>query len=217
MGSLRRYISSGGATFAWPLSAEPLQEARDRHVVTGAPGVCNSPYGRALSLDGAADYVTLGASWEDQTRFDAGTLDFSIVTWIRRGVTGTTHTIFDKRDADNDGWELLIFSNDQIIFSLGVTDASTGPNSFTSLDWTCLIATVDRDTAMTIYVNGQQVGTTPNPGGAAMATTTIPRIGAHSFNAINNFQGDIAGIVIFPRVLSPAECLGMTGAGGGPF
>ncbi len=211
--NLRRYIQAG-AVWAWPLSAQPLQEARDRAVVSGAPGVVNSPYGRALSFDGAADYVTLGAAWEDQLRFDQGTQDFSVVAWVRRAVTGAFQFIFDKRDAGNDGWILYFFNDDRLTFQLGASLAF-GP-TVTDTDWHSAITVVDRSADITVYTDGV-AGTPVAIAGPAMATTIAPRIAAGSFDGTSKFNGDIAGVVIFPRVLSPAECLGMTGAGGGPF
>ncbi len=215
MGSLRRYVSSGGATFAWPLSAEPLQEARDRHVVAGVPGVVNSPYGRALSFDGANDYITLGAAWEDQLRFDQGTADFSIVAWVRRGVTGAWHWICGKRDASNDGYAFAFGIDDTLI---GTVDniAIYGPSTVTDALWHCVAFVVDRSGDALVYIDGTP-GTGVAIGGEVMATTIAPTIGCRAYDNLWRFQGDIAGVVIFDRVLSAAECLGMTGAGGGPF
>ena len=203
MGSLRRY-DAVGAVFSWPKTAQPLQEARDRHVVSGAPGVCDSPYGRALSFDGAADYITLGAAHEDLLRFDSGTQDFSVVAWVRRAVTGVTGVVFDKRDGATDGYFLYVRDTDIPFFYVNAAGI-TGP-AVADTEWHCLIAVVDRSASITMYTDGIPGGSTAIAG-PAMATTTAPRIGAKSFDGASKFNGDIAGVLVFPRVLSAVECL----------
>ena len=215
--NLRRYTAVG-ATFAWPLNGGILlQEARDRHVVTGNPVVEHCQWGNALGMNegGTNDYITLGGSWEDQLRFDAGTLDFSIASWIRSTKEGFEE-IIDKRDGLNDGWELSVQASGVPLFRLNALTC-TGPAGSVFDDlWHSIIVTVDRSADMYVYVDGAPGGADA-VGGAVMATTATPRIGCCSYAALTNlFEGAVAGIVIFPRVLSAAECAGMA-SGGGPF
>lgn len=211
MASLRRYFQLPGVVWCWPLSNQPLQEARDRHTVTGAPTVARGPWGPGLSFDGANDYVTLGAAWEDQLRFDSGAQDFSVVAWVRRGATAADHTILSKEDAVDDGWILRFTSADAVQFKLNATSAgATG--TLTDALWHTVIATVDRSTGLLVYLDGVPGGGVALAG-PAMATTTAPRIGARAHDASDKYEGDIAGLAVVNYLLSAAECLNIaTGA-----
>lgn len=210
--SMRRFLQAG-ALWAWPLGNQPLQEARDRYVVTGAPGVVQSPWGMSLSMDGLADYFTLTSAEEFWLRFDSGSQDFSIVSWLYT-TKEAFEEIIDKRDALNDGWELAVQADGNPLFRLNAL-ACTGPsaNIFDDL-WHCVIATVDRDGNMYMYVDGV-AGTAQAVGGAVMATTVSPRVGCCSYVALTNlFEGAIAKIGIIDRILSADEALDLsTGAG----
>ena len=204
---LRRYISVG-ARFAFPLDNQPLQEARERHVVTGNPTEGIGPWGPYLTFDGAADYLTLGASWEDQLRFDLGTQDFSLVVWFRLDAVGAVQTLFDKRDGDNDGYVFFVDASDNLQFSLDAIDVS-GTATLVVSTWYCGIITIDRSGNGQLYLNGVTDGAAVAIGGEVMATTTAPRIGAESAAAANYLEGAVAGIVVADRVYSPEECAGI--------
>jgi len=183
-------------------------------VVTGNPTVEAGPWGNALVLDGATDYVTLGAAWEDQLRFNAGTQDFSIVAWVRLSALADA-TIFDKRDGADDGWLLYTWTDGGdcgVGFGLDHDYAYVDEVLFEANRWYCVGASVDRSTLMTAYMNGVAGANTHNPAGEVMATTTAPRIGAQSFDGDVKFSGAIAGVVLFNRILTPAEHLALAGA-----
>lgn len=207
MASLRRFFQLPDVVWAWPLSNQPLQEARDRHAVTGVPVQGVGPWGPYLTFDGSADYVTLGAAWEDQLRFDSGTQDFSIVMWLRVLVVGMTNFFVSKIDAWTDGWYLYQ--------SVGIPRFGVNANITASVgaipdtNWHCLIGVVDRSAEIRLYLDGSLDGRTAAIAGPAMATTTTPRIAAASQDGSQKFGGDIAGIAVLNRVLSAAECAGI--------
>jgi hypothetical protein len=208
--SLRRFISAG-AIFAWPLDNQPLQEARDRHVVTGAPTAGGiGPYGPFLTFDGAADYITLGAAYEDQLRFDSGTQDFSVVAWVRRDAAAlaTIGYVIDKRDGAGDGWRFRVDQFGNVQFSVNFT-GGLGPATIQDTLWHSVIGVVDRSVNITVYLDGI-AGTPAAAAGIAMATTTAPTIGAQSYVGGSLWNGDIAGVFAIPQILSAAECLAIS-------
>ncbi len=208
----RQLYQDPSCVFAFPLSNQPLQEARDRHVVTGNPTVERSPWGNALVFDGINDYVTLGADWDYPLRFDSGSQDFSIVMWVRRtSDTADIYTLIDKRDGNNDGWLVRINPNYQIYSSVNDTDVSGPIPPSATLDWRCIVFAVDRSGNGLTYVDG--VPRTPVAmSGIAIATTTAVRIGAESYGAAaNRFSGAMAGVGIFNRVLSATEAGDLAG------
>ena len=204
--NLRRYLQAG-AVWAFPLGNQPLQEARSRYAVTGNPTQGAGPWGPFLSFDPSADYITLTAAQEHLLRFDSGALDFSVCAWVRRGATGANQVIFSKEDGANDGWDLRFRTTDAIQFQLNA-DSAGGPALITDDDWHCIVGVVDRSASLLVYVAGV-VGAGVAIAGPAMATTSVPRMGARSFDASEKYEGDIAGVFVIGRVLSAAECLGL--------
>ncbi len=209
---LRRYLDVG-AVWAWPPGNAPLQEARSRYTVTGAPTVGVGPWGPFLTFDGT-DYVTLTAAEEWRLRFDSGTQDFSVGAWVRRGATGANQVVLSKEDGANDGWDLRFRTTDAIQFQLNA-DSAGGPATITDELWHSIIGVVDRSASLYVYVDGV-AGSGVAIAGPVMATTSVPRIGARSFDASEKYEGDIAGVFLINRILSAAECLGIA-SGGGPF
>lgn len=202
--SLRRYFQQPSCVFAWPLTGHPLQEARDRHAVTGNPTQGRGPYNNHVGLDGANDYITLGSCWEIPLRFDSGSQDFSVVAWVRRAVTGADHAIISKMDAWGDGWHFRFSATDRLQFFVnGAVDFSDV--TITDTNWHNVAGVVDRSASIQVYLDGVAASAPTVIAGPAMATTIVPRIGASSWNAGQKFQGDIAGIVIINRILSPEE------------
>ena len=206
--NVRRFIQAG-AVWGWPLFGDPLTEARSRYVVTGNPGIEESPWGKAMSFDGTNDYVTLRDSEEYPLRFNSGAQDFSVVAWVRADEDADA-TVIDKRDGADDGWMLYTASGGYFGFSIdpsfGYAEAAVGA-------WHCIAATVDRSTLAQLYVDGIATGVTFNPAGEVMATTTVPRIGAQSFDAAAKLTGAVAGIVIWNRILTAAECAALATPG----
>ena len=165
-----------------------------------------------MSFDGTNDYVTLRDSEEYPLRFNSGAQDFSVVAWFRRGESGANHIIIDKRDASGDGWVFFVAGNDRVYGILDGIDCYGAVGAVNDGLWHCAVWAVDRSANMLIYVDGVE-GAGFAVGAEVMATTTVPRIGAQSFDADNKFIGDIAGIVVWNRILTADECAALATPG----
>jgi len=203
----QRFIQDG-AVWAWPLHEDPLTEARKRYTVTGNPQVVDSPWGRALRFDGTNDYITLKSGEEYDLRFDSGSQDFSLATWIRYVSNGSSQIIIDKRDAGNDGWFLMIVSDGRPQARIQALQIN-GPSLITDQLWHSIVLTVDRDGNAYVYFDGTP-GSAVGVGSTAMATTILPKIGVVPFDLSAKFAGDMAGIVVWDRALTPEEAVDLS-------
>ena len=174
----------------------------------GAPTAELGPWGNATVFGGAADYITLGAHEGFKTRFDSATQDFSIAAWCRRGATGAIQTIFSVEDGADDGYIFRFLASD--VAQIKVNAASAGSPAVADAEWHCVVGVVDRSASLLVYLDG-----TPGAGvaiaGPAMATTATPRIGVRFYDTSGYYNGGIAGVCVWDRVLSAAECAGLAG------
>jgi len=195
--NVRRFLQDG-AIWGWPMLDNPLTEARSRYVVAGTPSLVDSPWGKAISL---GDAITLTSEEEFSLRFDGGAQDFSIVVWARR--TAANFYVIRKLESAGDGWYFLVSSSN---FFLGINFLFTDGGA-QDTDWHCFIGTADRDGNLIVYLDGVPVGTPTALGGEVLATSIVPAIG------VGGGGGDVAGIVVFDRVLTTAECLALAQPG----
>ena len=209
MSKLWRYLQDPDCVFAERFG--DLASVRNRHTVTGNPTICNSPYGKALVLDGTNDYLTLSGAREAALRFDAGTDDFSIVMIARPDSADATY-LFSKEDAADDGWVLYTTGLASVGLCIGHSPnySYTAEASFVTGAWHVIVGSVDRDASNTLYINGAQSGTTDNPSSEVIATTVTPRIGATAYDGTGKFAGAIHSVIIFSRALSATEALSIS-------
>ena len=184
-----------------------LVDLRARGTVTGNPYIVAGPRGgRATLFSGAAQYVTLPA-YEERVRFNSASADFSISGWVKSNNDAEIQFIFDKRDAGNDGWAVFKTADHKIKAQFNAVTVTSDAVLIAGV-WTHFTATYDRDGNLTVYVAGAASGTPAALGSAAMATTTAPRIAAGSyFVGSNEFNGAVADLTVWPRVLTAAEVL----------
>ncbi len=93
MNRTRRFLQDRSCVFAE--SFGDINYIRNKHTVRGAPGICDSPWGKAMVLDGINDDVTLNSVYEEPLRFDSGAQDFSVVLFTRPD--STDQYIMSKR------------------------------------------------------------------------------------------------------------------------
>lgn len=199
---MRRYLQAGAV---WAVAFGDLPDLRARATVSGNPSVVRSPMGHALRLDGTNDYITFDKGYDENLlRFDSGCQDFSIFAWLRRDRDSQSEIIFDKRDANDDGWRFLFAADDSVLLSVDTIDEGSSGGVDDTL-WHHLGATVDRDGNAQVYIDGAANGTPTAVGGEVMATTTAPVVGRTSYLSGDHFAGDIHSIVIWDRALAPAE------------
>lgn len=163
------------------------------------------------------EYVTLTDTGSD-LQFESGSQDFTICAWLKiPDNLGAIDTIFDYRDADNDGWRFVLVNGypwlqiDTKDVKADAADAM-GDNA-----WHFAVAVAYRTGNGRIYIDGvHSVGTDSAISGEVMAiTTTAPILGMDSYAAANHFNGIIDEIMVFDKVLSEADILWLYNDGDG--
>jgi hypothetical protein len=136
--------------------------------------------------------------------FEAGTLDFSIVLWVKRTSAVTAiESVMDKRDGDNDGWRVVIV-NDNIWLQVDTIDTQSSGESLNDTNWHHAVGVIDRDGNGQMYVDGSASGNAQAISSEAMSITTGLTIGLDVVGA-NHFAGTIGEIQIYNRTLSASE------------
>jgi hypothetical protein len=156
--------------------------------------------------DGATDSVRIG----DRDELDFGTGDFSVEAWIKTNADPTAEdiTIVAKYDGTYPYWELTV-TNDAGYFGrlrARVRDATStfqayGPSvRIDDGEWHHVIAVIDRDTGVTLYVDrvaAITLGATPQN-----VTNAAPlQIGAAPNDA--PFNGTIDEVAVYATALTP--------------
>jgi hypothetical protein len=171
-------------------------------VTLGVTGALAADANTAARLDGVNGRVSMG----DPTRgtLDFGTGDFSVEAWIKTSVNGG-RVIVSKRAASSDPYWVVAVSGDAghvgelraIIRAGGTTNQVYGPTI--RLDdgaWHHVVVTFDRDTAITLYVDG------------VVAVRALPTIGDVSntgnlrIGGFADFSGVVDEVALYPSVLS---------------
>ena len=147
----------------------------------------------SVDFDGVDDFIELGEpiSYTQHT----------ISTWVKIGASSDSRTIFDARDAANDGVRLYVASNNKIIYELNTNDLSSAV--MTMDEWAHVVATYV-GTTQKLYINGSlsQSSTTTQ----VVNVTTNAEIGARNFSdRANEFLGKIDELAIFDRALTADE------------
>lgn len=169
--------------------------------ISGAAWTTAGRFGSALSFDGINDWVTVP---------DANSLDFStamtLEAWVYpTSVSNWRQAVLKERTG---GLVYALYANmsaskPSAHIWLGSDRSVLGSAKLLVSTWTHLAVTYD-DTALKLYVNGAQVGSTVLTG--AMAPGTGPlRFGGNSDWGSEFFKGRLDEIRVYDRALSPAE------------
>jgi len=173
----------------------------------GTPAYATFPKGlKTCGNFNGASYVTYDAVTEERVRFDAGTQDFTVCTWILRDDEINSQAIVDKRDVVADGWCLRVSNTDRVQIGVNGFMSYSAVGSIGAGEWHHIAGVVDRDVGILIYVDGiYDTALVANPAGAAMSTTTPMRIGARSYDGAEPFPGDLYDTRIYNCALSRDE------------
>jgi len=150
----------------------------------------------AAYFDGTNDYVELSGAFNYNVH--------SISAWVKPTAIVGGSSIFDYRDANNDGIYLYLADGD-VNYQINNTDGHY--NSVLTLNqWWHIVATNDGSTS-TIYVNGVSVETADTSGETInVSGSAIPRIGARSHTSPDNyFNGYICNVGVWSGVLTQAQ------------
>jgi len=159
-----------------------------------------------MVLDGTNDYLTLTGINEQRVRFNAATDDFSIVI-IARPDSDDAAYLLDKCDGADLGWTLYTTGSASLGLCIGHSPnfSYTAENSFVIGGWHVIVASVDRDAANRLYINGSASGTVDNPESEVTTNSVSPRIGATAYDGTGKFAGAVQSLLIYSRYVSVQE------------
>lgn len=140
-------------------------------------------FGHALNFDGSDDEISIadGADYSTDT--------FTISAWVYIDSDNETEqTIFDNRDANDDGFVLEIAASgaNDVACRYNTTDASDG--SLSTDTWYHVACTSDGSN-IRIYIDGQPFSPVAITG--SIAETTNAAIGGRNYTTGTNFPGSI--------------------------
>ncbi len=147
----------------------------------------------SVDFDGVDDFIQLSEpiSYTQHT----------ISTWVKITNSGSSKTIIDARDGNDDGIRLRTDASEKIIYELNTSDL-TSTNSYVD-EWVHVVATYD-GTTQKLYINGalDQSATTSQE----VSVTTNAEIGSRNFSdRAVEFLGKIDELAIFDRALEEEE------------
>lgn len=147
----------------------------------------------SVAFDGSNDYLALNGSFSYTTH--------SISTWIKFADDSVNKTIFDYRDANDDGIHLYVSTSEQLIYQVNAVDGhytqSIAPNA-----WHHVVATNDGTTSK-IYLNGDLVETANTSSTTINVSGAEARIGARSHTSASNYyQGNISELAFYTSALT---------------
>jgi hypothetical protein len=145
-------------------------------------------HGGSAYFDGTGDYLTMPVN----AATDLTQGDFTVEAWIYRNVAGAIHNIYSNRGAaSTDGLEFRVNADNTLqVFYTGSGNTITSTLTILAGQW-CHVAAVRIGSAVYLYINGLQAGTTSISNGTVGTGTT--KIGADNGSA-NTFNGYISGL-----------------------
>lgn len=149
----------------------------------------------SLAFDGTNDYVEIA----DAPSFSYNVHSISI--WAKPTAEAGSLTLFDYRDANNDGIHVYLGDGD-VIYQIDNTDGHYD-SKLTLNQWHHIVCTNDGSTS-TIYLNGVSVETADTSGETInISSSALPRIGARSHTSPSNrFQGKISEVALYSSALT---------------
>ncbi len=147
--------------------------------------------GSAL-FNGTSDFIQLNESFSHTNH--------TIAAWVYANDTATQKTIFDNRDANDDGILLLLLTTENVRYALNASD--TTYSTSIADEWVYVTATYD-GTTQRLYIDGSQ--TTSATTSQSVSTTTDARIGAQSYSLGTYMDGNLANVAIWNRALTSDE------------
>jgi hypothetical protein len=155
-------------------------------------------FGNGITFDASDDYVQVADN--ATIRFNSGTQDFSIFTWVKRAGTGSTG-ILQKLDGGNDGYAFRFLVTNLLRFQLNAISITSTTALTSTTDWYHVGVVVNRQGNAQLYINGVPDGTPVAINGEAMDTTVPLSLG----RAASSLNGTLDEARVYNRALSPAE------------
>lgn len=192
-----------------------LSIGKNNGTLTNGP-TFNSGNGGSIVFDGIDDNVVLG------NVLNMGTDSLTINAWFKLATSpNTDNYIFSKSfyGAQNYRYGLTVSNNKLVTFIQGNGGSDIipiGSTTFTSNVWYMATTTINRNSSITMYVNGitetlTGTATISQWVGLNFQSINPARVGSYTFsnNTTPNlmFKGNIAQVQIYNRVLSQSEIL----------
>ena len=208
--------SSVGDTAAWGLylqqvgvADQPLVDEFTTNYIVGGEDLCLAPsFDNYTSEMGAISGITSpsqgSAVFNGTTDYIETNTPFSytnhtIAAWVYLdNVLTAGKTIFDNRDANDDGIR-LIQSGTLFFYQLNSHDRTA---TLSAKEWYFVVATYDGSDA-NLYVDGSLESS--NATSQTVSTTTDARIGLSAFEVSGQMNGNLANVAIWNRALSSDE------------
>lgn len=169
----------------------------------GAPGALLSDTNTSVRLDGVNDIVTMGDPADGS--LDFGTSDFSVEAWLRTTVNGE-RAVVSKRSSGA-YWQFTVTDDAGHVGEIraNVSDGAVSrqvygpPLRVDDGNWHHVVVTFDRDSGITVYVDGVSRSTAGATTGSVSNTAALMIGKASSYGY---FQGDLDEVAAYPVALS---------------
>jgi len=206
-----RLGEAAGAGTALNEIAGGVTGAYQNGVTLGMTGALVGDTNRAARFDGGNDQVNMGDPGTGALDFGAG--DFTFEAWVK-GTANAERTIAAKQPANGNAPYWLITVSDDAgftgrvrarLFDGAVTRTGYGP--VTRVDngaWHHVVAVFDRDTAITVYVDGV-AATTAGAMTGSVSNTSGFLLGKSGNASFGYFAGDLDEVAVYPSALSAAK------------
>jgi len=185
-------------------------------VMLGVPGAIAGDANTAARFDGVNDRVNMGDPGSGS--LDLGTEDFTVELWLKSS-RNAEQAIISKRASGEPYWQVTVTDDGSHVggirvnaFDGAVTRQVYGPAiRVDDGTWHHVVVVFDRDTEITIYVDGvAQAAAGLFPGSVSNAAgLLVGKATGYSY-----FSGDLDEVAIYARALSPEQVRAHLAAGG---
>jgi len=161
--------------------------------------------------DGSEEKVVIA----DDADFDSITSELTVEAWVNKATTGTQAIISDITNN-----VIRVAMTDTVI--TGQIKTASGDETFSEAhglssngtgQWAYIVVVWDSSAASTVYVNGVDVGDGDDAGNGNVSAISGFNIGTNQNSSADWWNGDIDGIRILYKRMTPAEILFRTSLG----
>jgi len=142
-------------------------------------------------FDGSSDYIQLNEPFSYTNH--------TVAAWVYLPDTYAANYVFDQRDGNNDGFNMLVFQ-DKLFYQLNDNDVSTAISI--ENEWAHLVCQYNGTTQAT-YLNGSLLDSASTS--QTISTTNNATIGKESVASNYYLDGNLANVAIWNRALSSDE------------